>query len=51
MLAKTHKGVFRLIDGEIWAVPFDEKKYEYGISKSGDFYVYRKIWKKIKCCR
>lgn len=48
MLARPHKGVFWLIDGKIWAVPFDEQKYEYGISKSGDSYVHRKIWKKIK---
>lgn len=48
MLARPHKGVFWLIDGEIWAVPFDEQKYEYGISKSGDSYVHRKIWKEIK---
>ena len=48
MLARPHKGVFWLIDGEILAVPFDEQKYEYGISKSGDSYVHRKIWKEIK---
>ena len=48
MLARPHKGVFWLIDGKIWAVPFDEQKYEYGISKSGDSYVHRKIWKEIK---
>ena len=48
MLARPHKGVFWLIDGKIWAVPFDKQKYEYGISKSGDSYVHRKIWKKIK---
>ena len=39
MLARPHKGVFWLIDGKIRAVPFDEQKYEYGISKSGDSYV------------
>ena len=48
MLARPHKGVFWLIDGKIRAVPFDEQKYEYGISKSGDSYVHRKIWKEIK---
>ena len=48
MLARPHKGVFWLIDGKIWAVPFDKQKYEYGISKSGDSYVHRKIWKEIK---
>ena len=48
MLARPHKRVFWLIDGKIWAVPFDKQKYEYGISKSGDSYVHRKIWKKIK---
>lgn len=48
MLERPHKGVFWLIDGKIWAVPFDEQKYEYGISKSGDSYVHRKIWEKIK---
>ena len=42
MLARPHKGVFWLIDGKIWAVPFDKQKYEYGISKSGDSYVHRK---------
>ena len=48
MLARPHKGVFWLIDGEIWAVPFDNQKYKSGISKSGDSYVHRKIWKEIK---
>lgn len=48
MLARPHKGVFWLIDGEIWAVPFDEQKYKYGISKSGDSYVHRKIWEEIR---
>ena len=28
MLARPHKGVFWLIDGKIWAVPFDKQKYE-----------------------
>ena len=37
-----------MIDGAIWAVPFDDKKYECGISKSGDSYVHKKIWKAIK---
>ena len=45
---RPHKGVFWLIDGEILAVPFDEKKYECGISKSGDSYVHKKIWEAIK---
>ena len=36
METRPHKGVFWLIDGAIWAVPFDDKKYECGISKSGD---------------
>lgn len=35
MLARPHKGVFWLIDGKIWAVPFDNQKYKSGISKSG----------------
>ena len=48
MLEGPHKGVFWLIDGEIRAVPFDEQKYEHGISKSGDSYVHRKIWAEIK---
>ena len=48
MLARPHKGVFWLIDGKIWAVPFDNQKYKSGISKSGDSYVHRKIWKEIK---
>ena len=26
MLARPHKGVFWLIDGKIWAVPFDNQK-------------------------
>ena len=47
MLARPHKGVFWLIDGKIWAVPFDNQKYKSGISKSGDSYVHRKIWKEI----
>ena len=48
METRPHKGVFWLIDGAIWAVPFDDKKYECGISKSGDSYVHKKIWKAIK---
>ena len=31
MLARPHKGVFWLIDGKIWAVPFDNQKYKSGI--------------------
>ena len=28
MLERPHKGVFWLINGEIWAVPFDNQKYK-----------------------
>ena len=40
METRPHKGVFWLIDGAIWAVPFDDKLYECGISKSGDSFVH-----------
>lgn len=30
MLARPHKGVFWLIDGKIWAVPFDKQNMNMG---------------------
>lgn len=35
MLERPHKGVFWLINGEIWAVPFDNQKYKSGIQNQG----------------
>ena len=41
------KGVFWLIEGNILAVPYDEK-FSYGVSRSGDTYVHKKIWEYVK---
>lgn len=43
-----HKGVFWLVDGEIWAYPFQEKLFPSAITKMGDSYVHKKLWKKVK---
>ena len=39
MLERPHKGVFWLINGEIWAVPFDNQKY-----KIWDFKIRGFLW-------
>lgn len=40
------KGVFWIIDGELLAFPFDGT-YPEGISKSGDTYNHKKLWKSV----
>ena len=45
---KPRKGIFWLVEKEIWAFPFDGNHFSSGVSKSGDTYVHKKIWKKIK---
>lgn len=41
------KGVFWLIEGNILSVPCDEK-FPFGVSRSGDTYVHRKIWEYVR---
>lgn len=43
-----HKGIFWFIDERLWAFPFLENQFSFGVSKSGDSYVHKKIWQKIK---
>ena len=45
METRPHKGVFWLIDGAIWAVPFDDKKYEC-VSKNNIKYLNNMCTKK-----
>lgn len=35
MLERPHKGVFWLINGEIWAVPFDNQNINLGFQNQG----------------
>lgn len=46
-MSKPLKGVFWLIEGNIWSVPYD-KKFPFGVSRSGDTYVHRKIWEYVR---
>ena len=46
-MSEPLKGVFWLIEGNILAVPYDEK-FPYGVSRSGDTYVHKKIWEYVK---
>ena len=47
-IEQPRKGIFWLVEDEIWAFPFIEEQFTLGISKSGDSYVHKKIWRKIK---
>ena len=46
-MSEPLKGVFWLIEGNILAVPYDEK-FPYGLSQSGDTYVHKKIWEYVR---
>ena len=46
-MSKPLKGVFWLIEGNILSVPYDEK-FPFGVSRSGDTYVHRKIWEYVR---
>ena len=46
-MSKPLKGVFWLIEGNILSVPYDEK-FPYGVSRSGDTYVHKKIWEYVR---
>lgn len=52
IMCKPLKGVFWLIEGNILAVPYNEN-FSYGVSRSGDTYVHKKIWEYVrpKGCR
>ena len=41
------KGVFWIIDGELFSFPFDSIQTD-GIAKSGDTYNHKKLWKFVK---
>lgn len=44
---RGNRGVFWLIDGKIFAVPYDADA-SFGISKSGDNYNHRLLWDYVK---
>lgn len=44
---KTSRGVFWLINGELYAYPFDENSTE-GIAKSGNTYNHKELWESVK---
>ena len=44
---RGNRGVFWLIDGKIFAVPYDDGA-SFGISKSGDNYNHRLLWDYVK---
>ena len=44
------KGVFWLIDGNIYCFPFDGSIND-GVAKSGDTYHHKKLWKHLHLCR
>lgn len=45
-----YKGVFWLIDGELYSFSFDGSITE-GIAKSGDTYNHKKLWKHVRSKR
>lgn len=45
--AKAKKGVFWLVEGELFAFPFDENNTD-GIAKSGDTYNHKLLWEKVR---
>lgn len=44
---KSVKEVFWIVEGRLLAIPFGHA-YPYGLAKSGDTYVHKKIWECIR---
>ena len=44
---KPVKGVFWIVEGRLLAIPFDHA-HPYGLAKSGDTYVHKKIWEYVR---
>ena len=42
------KGVFWCVDGSLFAFPYTENKYDFGLAKSGDTYAHKKLWPQVK---
>ena len=49
MNTMNKRGVFWIVDGELIAVPFDEKATQ-GVAKSGNTYNHKLLWEHIKPC-
>ena len=45
---KPVRGVFWIIEDELFAFPFQEGTYENGIAKSGNTYNHKKLWEEVK---
>lgn len=45
---QSSKGVFWEIDGMIFAFPFKEHYFSFGLAKSGDTYAHKKLWQEVK---
>ncbi len=45
---KPSKGIFWEIDGLLLAFPFVENIFDFGLAKSGNTYVHKKLWSEIK---
>lgn len=46
-MSEPLKGVFWIIEGKILAIPYN-KNFSYGVSRSGDTYVHKKIWNFVR---
>ena len=46
-MSEPLKGVFWIIERKILAVPYDKKIF-YGVSRSGDTYIHKKIWNFVR---
>ena len=44
---QAHKGVFWLIEDKLLTFPFEKNRYQSSVSKSGDTYVHKYLWKEI----
>lgn len=44
---QAHKGVFWLIEDKLLTFPFEKNRYQSSVSKSGDTYVHKYLWKRF----
>ena len=42
------KGIFWIINDKLYAIPFRKNEFMFGLAKSGDTYVHKKLWLKIR---
>ena len=46
--AEPSRGIFWVIDKELFAFPYEENVYSYALGKSGNTYVHKKLWERVR---